>query len=159
MNGILKAIIISLTVSSLFSCVILSLVPNGVIKEITKFAVGLFIANSMLIPFTKIKFSSELLFFPKNNNIQIEIEKAAKQTKDILKETFENDIGNEISSKLLQFGYTHNYIKVNILINESNKVFIQNITIQTGSENKNKISEFLNTNYGINKENIKYVEN
>ncbi len=158
MNGILKAIIISVTISSLFGCIVLSLVPNGVMKEIAKFTVGLFIANALFTPITQIRLPSiESIFMKNDNKIQTEIENAKNQSNQIILEVSNQNLCDTITQNLKNQGYICD-IKAELSLAEDNNINIDNIYIYSDVNDYNKISEFISSNYQISKEHIKYVE-
>ena len=158
MNGILKAIIISVTISSLFGCIVLSLVPDGVMKEIAKFTVGLFIANALFTPITQIKFPSiESIFMKNDSKIQTEIEDAKKQSDEIMLEISNQNLCDNIAENLKNQGYTCD-IKAELSLDEDNNINIDSIYVYSDINDYSKISEFIKSNYQIAKENIKHVE-
>lgn len=158
MNGILKAIIISVTISSLFGCIILSLVPDGVMKEIAKFTVGLFIANALFTPITQIKFPSmESIFIKKDSKIQTEIENAKNQSNEMILEVSNQNLCDNIAENLKNQGYICD-IKAELSLDKDNNINIDNIYIYSDIDDYPKISEFIQSNYQIAKENIKHVE-
>lgn len=158
MNGILRTIIISVTISSLLGSIVLSLVPNGIMKEIAKFTVGLFIANALFTPITHIQFPSFQSIFIKNDaQIQEEIQNAKKQSNELILQTSSQNLCDNICDNIREQGYTCD-IKAELSIDENNNINIDSIYVYSDSSDYSEISAFIESNYSIAKENIKYVE-
>lgn len=160
MNGILKAIIIGVTISSLFGSIVLSLISDGVMKEIAKFTIGLFIANALFTPLAHMKFPSfQNVFNPNNSKIQSEIQTAKDESKQIIENLSSDSLKNHILKQLTEKGYTCK-IEIETSVNDDNTVNLDKVYVYSDSNDSefSKICEFIQSNYGISKENIKHVE-
>lgn len=129
---------ISLVISGIAGTVVSLLAPRGNMEKVLRTVIGIFVVCVLCSPLTQLKTDADFSSFSFEENEAVQADLLGKQIEESCRETVGN-VAKEVASQL---GITEYEVDVEMYIDETFCIIIQNVTVDIPTEHKEVADEF-----------------